>query len=60
MDQVKLEEMWSDLGDIPIDDNECIEETFDDFPVGTHREEIWHWFDEHYNGGVVKLFHVSL
>ena len=27
------------------------------FPAGTEREEIWHWFDEHYYGGVVTLLY---
>lgn len=36
---------WDALGDVPIGDDECIEEVFLDFEVGTHREEIWHWFE---------------
>lgn len=29
-------------------ETECIETAFMDFPAGTHREEIWHWFDKKY------------
>lgn len=36
---------WDALGDVPIDDDDCIEEVFLDFGVGTHREEIWNWFE---------------
>lgn len=44
-------EFWDKLGDIPVspgDDEveaETIEEAFLHFPVGTHREEIWRWFE---------------
>lgn len=42
----KLLHLWLELGDIPVDDNDCIEEPFLHFEVGDHREEIWHWFEE--------------
>ena len=25
-----------------------------DFPIGTHREEIWYWFEERFNISVAK------
>jgi len=48
-----LYSFWEMLGDIPTtnDDSndetgpDCIEEPFLHFPIGTHREEIWHWFE---------------
>lgn len=42
----KLLEMWDELSDIPIDEEECIEESFYNWDIGTNRYEIWHWFDE--------------
>lgn len=36
---------WDALGDVPIDGDDCIEEVFLDFGVGTHREGIWQWFE---------------
>ncbi|MDR1459501.1 MAG: hypothetical protein LBI60_04740 [Bacteroidales bacterium] len=42
----RLKEMWMEFGDIPIDDDECIESDFYHWPVGTDRYEIWHWFDD--------------
>ena len=36
-------------------ETECIEVEFQGFPAGTHREEIWHWFDERYSKGVAGL-----
>ena len=50
-----LETFWNELGDIPVDDDGIIQESFLWWPKGTDREDIWHWFDEKYPGGVVKL-----
>lgn len=44
----ELEKMWEELGEIPINEKEEIELKFLSFPVGTHREDIWLWFDEQY------------
>ena len=42
-----VKDLWKDFGDVPMDpDTECIEETWGFFHKGTHREEIWHWFEE--------------
>jgi hypothetical protein len=54
---IELEKLWGDLGDIPIDEAECIELPFLHFPVGTYREDIWHWFDEEHSEGVNKLMY---
>lgn len=54
-----LEALWDEFGDVPMDpETECIECPFYDFPAGTHREEIWHWFDEQYSTGVAGLMHL--
>ena len=51
-----LEELWARFGDIPMDpETETMEEDFLGFPHGTHREDIWHWFDERYSRGVAHL-----
>jgi len=51
-----LETLWLIFGDIPMDPvTEQIEDSFIGFPAGTHREEIWHWFDERYSRGVQAL-----
>lgn len=47
----ELYALWEQLRNIPVFDTdgegaeETIEEPFLHFPVGTHREEIWHWFE---------------
>lgn len=57
-DDNELEILWGIFGDVWINDFDEIEEEFLGFPVGTDRFEIWHWFDEHYSGGVAKLLGV--
>lgn len=47
--------LWEEFGDIPMDP--CLEITEKDwhgFPAGTHRETIWHWFEEYFNISVAK------
>ena len=50
-----LEIFWDKLGNIPVNDDGIIQEQFLWRPKGTDREDIWHWFDEKYPGGVIKL-----
>lgn len=48
-----VKELWENFGDVPMNPNtECIEDFWGKFCPGTHREEIWHWFEE--------TFHVSV
>jgi hypothetical protein len=55
----ELEQMWADIEDIPVDpETEEIEIPVLGFPAGTHREEIWYWFDERYSAGVSGLMGV--
>ena len=54
----KLEELWAEFADVPVDpETELLEEEFLDFPAGTHREDIWRWFDERYTKGVCHLLY---
>lgn len=47
--------LWESLEDVPMNpETECIEEKWQEFPAGTHREEIWHWFEEKYNVSVAE------
>lgn len=44
-----FEQAWSELGDIPVDEEDRIEEDFMHFPAGTDKLDIWHWFEVSYN-----------
>jgi hypothetical protein len=45
----ELYALWDKLGDVPTgfdgDYVDCLEEPFLHFPVQTHRETVWHWFE---------------
>lgn len=48
--------LWEDFGDILMDpETECIEEDWHGFEAGTHREEIWQWFEETFEVSVAEL-----
>jgi hypothetical protein len=52
MTDKEIENLWDELGDVPIDENECLDVDWHGWSKGTHREDIWHWFDEHHSKGV--------
>lgn len=53
-----LEDLWTEFGDVPMNpETECMEQPFLGFPAGTHREDIWHWFDERHSKGVAYLLY---
>lgn len=43
---ITIQDLWNELSDVCIDENENIETDFHWWPAGTPRSEIWHWFDE--------------
>lgn len=51
--QENLRDLWIAFGDVPIDDNDQIEDSFLGWAVGTDRFSIWQWFDEAYTAGGV-------
>ena len=48
----EIEKLWDELKDVPIDEDECLDIDWQGWNKGTHREEIWYWFDEHHSKGV--------
>lgn len=54
----KIKALWEEFGDVPMNpETECIEESWNGFPVGTNREEIWHWFEETLSVRVADLMY---
>ena len=41
-----LSELWEMFGDIPVNNDDEIEEDFLNFPARTSKIDVWHWFDE--------------
>lgn len=52
----EVENLWDELGDIPVYENEyyelCLEVDWQGWGKGTDVETIWHWFDKHHSKGV--------
>lgn len=56
----ECKKLWKSLGDVPVDDNDCIGEQWHIFDKGTMREEIWHWFEYTFNISVATdLMHTD-
>lgn len=57
---IGAETLWKQLGDIPMNpETECMEEAFLHFAPGTHRETIWHWFEDYFDLSVARdLMHI--
>ena len=41
-----LPELWERFSEIPVNDDDEIEEDFLGFDVGTSKFDVWHWFDK--------------
>ncbi len=48
----KLRKLWNEFEDVPINQDECIDEPFHIWDKGTDRYEIWHWFDDRLPNGI--------
>ena len=47
--------IWERFEDVPMNpETECIEVDWMMFPAGTHREDIWYWFEETFEVSVAK------
>jgi hypothetical protein len=47
-------DLWKELGDVPIDEDECLDLRWRHFDKGTPRTDVWHWFEKTYNVSVGK------
>ena len=51
-----LDLLWGGLSDIPFSENKdgdlLSDEPYYIWPIGTDRDDIWHWFDELYSKGL--------
>lgn len=53
----QIETIWDVFEDVPLDENECIENDWFGFPKGTDKLDIWRWFDERHSEGVHYLLY---
>lgn len=48
-----LRVLWGELSDVPVDEQDCLDQRFLHFAKGTSREDVWHWFEEQHPAFVV-------
>ena len=52
--------LWEELGNIPVDKNDNLDEDFyiketdTLFNIGTDKFEVWNWFEDNFNLSVAK------
>lgn len=56
MEILTVEDLWNEF-DVPVDDDECIEDDWYCFKKGTNRVEVWSWFEENFNVSVHELMY---
>lgn len=51
-----VKDLWEEFGDVPMNpETEEIERSWKHFLPGTHREDIWHWFEEQFDISAAEL-----
>lgn len=50
----EAKQIWALLGDIPIDEDEAIEQDFMHFPAGTGKYVIWHYIEENFDCSIAE------
>lgn len=52
-----IKDLWLEFGDVPMDpETEEIECDWNIFKAGTHKEEIWHWFEGEFDIVIGEMF----
>ncbi|QUH21775.1 hypothetical protein [Alkaliphilus sp. B6464] len=52
----EIEDIWDHLGDIPIDEDECLDDNYFIWTKGSDKyEDVWRWFDSNHSKGVAYL-----
>lgn len=54
--EIYIKDLWEEFGEVPMNpETEEIEESWKHFLPGTHREDIWYWFEEQFDISVAEL-----
>ena len=62
MEKITVEEVWENLGDIPVDEDDNLDEDFVieemnvTFSKGTDKYDVWHWIEETFNISIGDTF----
>jgi hypothetical protein len=50
-----VQKKWDEFANIPITNDDKLDQSFYLWKKGTDKMLVWHWFDEHYSKGVAAL-----
>lgn len=51
----RIKNLWAEFEDVPMNpETEEIDADWHGFPAGTHREDIWHWFETEFKISVAE------
>ena len=54
--EYEADDVWELLSDVPVTEDDDIDEPFLDFPKGTDKFEIWHWFEETFDVSIAQRY----
>jgi len=49
-----VHEVWAELGNVIVDEDDNIEQGWKHFPPGANKLEIWHWIEETYDVSIAE------
>ena len=55
--QAIVNQIWEQLGEIPVDSSDNITIKFRHFPIGTSKFDIWAWIEEKFDYPVASLMY---
>lgn len=47
-------ELWEELSEVIVDENDCLESDWNIFPKGTSKIDIWHWFEAYFGVSIIE------
>jgi len=59
MSDKEIEKLWREFGDLPLNDSDDITEGWNGWEAGTHKIDVWEWFDRVHSKGIYYLIHES-
>ena len=50
-----VQKKWDEFANVPITNDDKLDQSFYLWKKGTDKMLVWHWLDEHYSKGVAAL-----
>lgn len=53
-DLTQARELWAQLGDVAVNEDDELESPFLHFDIGTNKFDVWHYFEQRFDCSVVE------